>query len=133
MSFSSSSRCLPRAPDVVEVLLLTLVEIAEHALEQHLGEADDRIQRRAQLVGHAGEELRLVPAGHLQLGALLLELPEEPGVDDGERGLAGERLAARSQVSLRSRRGFVRRTTRAPTIRPSRSIGTATSDRQPAS
>ena len=33
--------------DVVEVLLLLRVQLAEHALAQDLGEADDRVQRRA--------------------------------------------------------------------------------------
>ena len=59
---------LARAPDVPEVLELTLVELAEHLVEQHLGEPDDRVERGAQLVRHAGEELRLVAADHLQLG-----------------------------------------------------------------
>ena len=59
---------LARAPDVAEVLLLTIVDLTEHAVEQHLREADDRVERGAQLVRHAGEELRLVTADHLQLG-----------------------------------------------------------------
>ena len=83
---------LARLPDVADVLLLAVVEITEHPLEEHLGEPDDGVQRRAQLVGHAGEELRLVLARDLELDAPLLELPVEAGVDDGERGLAGERL-----------------------------------------
>src|SRR5262245_45469743 len=58
---------------------------------QHLAVADDRVQRRAQLVRHVRQELRLVPARVLQLAALLLELTEEPGVLDRQRGLAGER------------------------------------------
>ena len=60
---------LAGAPDVAEVLLLTLVELAEHPVQQHLGEADDGVERGAQLVRHAGQELRLVPARDLQLGA----------------------------------------------------------------
>ena len=61
---------LARAPDVPEVLLLTVVDLTEHAVEQHLREADDRVERGAQLVRHAGEELRLVTADDLQLGRL---------------------------------------------------------------
>src|SRR5438270_1751626 len=51
-------------PDVAELLL---VELARELLLQELREADDRVQRRAQLVGHVREELRLVPAHRLQL------------------------------------------------------------------
>ena len=36
-------------------------------LPQHLGEADDGVERRAQLVAHIGEELRLVLARNLEL------------------------------------------------------------------
>ena len=43
-------------------------------LPQHLREADDRVQRRTQLVRHVGEELALVPAGRLQLSVESLQL-----------------------------------------------------------
>ena len=36
-------------------------------LAQHLGQADDGVERRAQLVAHIGEELRLVLARNLEL------------------------------------------------------------------
>ena len=39
-------------------------------LQQHLGEADDRVERRAQLVRHVGEELGLVLVGDLELRLL---------------------------------------------------------------
>ena len=51
--------------DVLEVLLLLLVEVAEHAFGQHLGEADDRIEGCPELMGHVGEKLGLVLAGGL--------------------------------------------------------------------
>jgi hypothetical protein len=35
-------------------------------------------------VRHVGEELGLVTAGGLKLGALVRDLPEEPGVLNGE-------------------------------------------------
>ena len=79
MSLRSASRCLPESADVADVLLLALVEVAEHPLEQHLGEPDDGVQRRAQLVRHAGEELGLVLARDLELGAPPLELPDTGG------------------------------------------------------
>src|SRR5256885_9656579 len=64
-----------------------------------LREADDRVQRRAELVRHIGEELGLHPVGFLQLevGALqhLDGLPlalESPRVVEGNGGLVGEDL-----------------------------------------
>ena len=62
----------------------------EHLREQHLREADDGVERRPELVGHVGEELRLVAVGHLELGALVGDLPEEPGVLDREGRLVRE-------------------------------------------
>jgi hypothetical protein len=83
---------LARLPDVAEIVLLASVEVTEHPLQQDLGEADHGVQRRSQLVGHARQELRLVAAGDLELGALALELLEQPRVEDGEGRLAGEGL-----------------------------------------
>ena len=65
-----------RGEDVLEVLRLLLVELAEELLAEHLREADDRVQRRPQLVRHVGQELRLVPARRLELAALLVQLGE---------------------------------------------------------
>ena len=48
-----------RREDVVEVLRLLLVDLAEQPLLQHLREADDRVQRRPELVRHVGQELDL--------------------------------------------------------------------------
>jgi hypothetical protein len=61
-------------------------------LLEHLAVADDRVERRAQLVRHVGQELRLVAVGGLELAALVLDLPEQPRVLDGQRRLAGEGL-----------------------------------------
>jgi len=66
---------LPRSVDVLQVLVLFLVQLLEHALGQHFGEPDDRVERGAQLVGHVGEELGLVLAGDLELPALGLSSP----------------------------------------------------------
>ena len=38
--------------------------------DHHLGQTDDGVERRAQLVAHAGDELRLVLARLLQLSVL---------------------------------------------------------------
>ncbi len=71
--------------------LFALAEVAR-ILQQHLADADDRVQRRAQFVAHVGEELRLVPAGRLELAALVLDLLEQAGVLDREHRLRGEGL-----------------------------------------
>src|SRR5262249_60531745 len=68
--------------NVTQILRLLLVDLAEHALGQDLGEADDRVERGAQLVRHVGQELALVLTGDLQLAALVLDLPEEARVLD---------------------------------------------------
>src|SRR2546428_9052293 len=81
-----------RSEDVAQVVLLLVVELAEHPLEEDLGEPDDGVERRAQLVAHVREELALVPARDLELAALLLDLVEEPDVLDRDRGLIGEGL-----------------------------------------
>ena len=53
-------------------------------------EADDGVERRAQLVRHVGEELRLMPVGRFNLPALFLDLAEQPGVLDRQHGLGRE-------------------------------------------
>ena len=77
-SLMSESRWLAGGEDVVEVLLLLRVELAEHPLAQHLREADDRVQRRAQLVRHVRQELGLVLARGLELPVEALELVVHP-------------------------------------------------------
>ena len=67
-------------------------QLAVDAVLHQLGVAEDGVERRAQLVAHVGEELRLVLAGDLELPALLLDLAEQPRVLDRERRLAGEGL-----------------------------------------
>ncbi len=66
--------------DVVGVLGLFLVKLAEQSLAQDFGEADDGVERRAQLVRHVGEEFRFVPVGGLDLPALILDLAEQPRI-----------------------------------------------------
>jgi len=70
--------------DILQVLVLLLVQLAKHPLVQHLGEPDDGVEGGPELVRHVGEELGLVTAGGLKLGALVRDLPEEPGVLNGE-------------------------------------------------
>ena len=52
----------------------------------------NRVQRRAQLVRHAGEEFRLVAVGDFELAALVLDLVEEAHVLDRDHRLVGEGL-----------------------------------------
>ena len=65
-----------RGEDVVQVLVLLLVHLAEQLLLQHLRKADDRVQRRPQLVRHVREELALVLARDFELPRLFCELFE---------------------------------------------------------
>ena len=61
-------------------------------LMQHLRQADDRIQWRAQLVRHIRQELRFQLAGLRQLLTLRLAFLEQPGILDGQYRLRGQRL-----------------------------------------
>ena len=74
-----------RGEDVVEVLLLLLVDVAEHPIPQHLRESEDRVERRSQLMRHVREELRLVLAGRFELRVQAAELVVHP-VDVGGKG-----------------------------------------------
>jgi len=56
-----------------EVLLCSF-----RVLAQHLADANDGVERRAQLVAHIGEELRLVLACFRELPALVLDFIEQP-------------------------------------------------------
>ena len=120
-----------RAVDVEQVLELLVVDLAEHLLAQHLGEADDRVERRAQLVRHVGEELGLVLVRHLQLAALGLDLVEEARVLDRDHRLVGEGLEQR-ELLVGERRRRLARTWIAPTPRPSQSIGANAIEKLPA-
>jgi len=66
--------------------------------DHHLGQAEDGIERRAQLVAHAGHELRLVLAGLLELAALVLDLAEQPCVLNGQHGLRREGLKSSDDI-----------------------------------
>ena len=92
MSLISPSRCLPGRVDLLEVGQERLLAEVVGLLLEHLGVADDGVERRAQLVGHVRQEVRLVLAGLCKLPARLLELLEQAGVLDGDDGLVGERL-----------------------------------------
>ena len=77
-----------RAEHAIERLEVLLERLG--ILPQHLGDADDGVERRAQLVAHVGEELRLVLARLGELAALVLDLVEQPHVLDRDHRLVGE-------------------------------------------
>ncbi len=66
--------------------------LAVDVVEDQLGVAEDGVERRAQLVAHVGEELRLVLARDLELPALLVDLAEQARVLDRQHRLRGEGL-----------------------------------------
>ena len=74
-----------------------LRHLAVDAVEDQLGIAEDGIERRAQLVAHIGEELRLVLARLRELPALVLDFVEQPHVLDRDHRLVGE---GRDQLDL---------------------------------
>ena len=117
---------MARGVDVEQVLELLVVELAEHLLAQHLGEADDRVERRAQLVRHVGEELRLVLVGQLELPALVLDLVEQARVLDRDHRLVGEGLQQADLLVGEAGRRLARRRRSRRRARPSQSIGAKT-------
>src|SRR5215831_5871189 len=80
----------PSAVHALQRLLRLFRAEARRVAEHHLGQPDDGIERRAQLVAHAGDELRLVLARLCQLAARVLDFLEQPHVLDGDHGLIGK-------------------------------------------
>ena len=78
--------------------------LAVDVVEDQLGVAENGVERRAQLVAHIGQELRLVPARHFELPALVLDLVEQPRVLDRQHRLRGEGLHQLDGI-LRERAG----------------------------
>ena len=57
MELTTASRWWPDSRTRLDIFLLPgIVEAAEHLVQQHVGEADDRVQRRAQFVADSREE-----------------------------------------------------------------------------
>src|SRR6516165_965394 len=77
-----------RAEHTVEWLNILLQRLG--ILPQHLGDPDDGVEGRAQLVAHVSEELRLVLARLGKLTALLLDFVEQPDILDSDYRLVGE-------------------------------------------
>src|SRR5262249_37880587 len=64
--------------DAVERLQHLFCAETRGVCNQHVGQTDDGIERRAQLMAHAGEELRLVLARQLELAGLFLDFLQQP-------------------------------------------------------
>ena len=60
------SRWVPGAVHALERFLRLFRAEARRVGDHHLGEPDDGVERRAQLVAHIGEKLRLVLAERLE-------------------------------------------------------------------
>ena len=82
MSLISASRCSAAARPRASASCCSIVHVAEHAVEQQRGVADQRVDRRPQLVRHAGEELRFELVRALDF----LRLPLQPRVLLGQVG-----------------------------------------------
>ena len=101
MSLISASRCSAAARPRDERVALLGVHVAEHAVEQQRRVADQRVDRRAQLVRHARQELRL----ELVRALHFLRLPLEPRVLLGEIG--GRFADALFELAVESLERFV--------------------------
>ena len=67
------SRCWPERVDVAGIFLVLRHRVrAEQLRLQHFGKADDGVERRAELVAHRREELRLGDVGLLGVAAGLV-------------------------------------------------------------
>ena len=122
MSLITDEQVPARVEHVVHVAELPLVELAVQLLLQELREADDRVQRRSQLVRHVGQELRLVAADGLEL--LVQRAAARRSSGSGSRR---ERRARRGSPPRRASRS--RRPRSRPGAPPSVESGT-TSDQE---
>ena len=83
--------------DVAAALLRRyLLDLAQ---EQEHREPDDRVQRRAQLMAHDGEEPRLGLAGDLRLAARLFQF-DRPPVREVDRLFEQRRHGADAEIAL---------------------------------
>src|SRR5262249_56288059 len=82
----------PSAVYALQRLLRLFRAEARRVFDHHFRQSNDGIERRAQLVADAGDELRLVLTRHLQLAALVLDLTEQSRVLDRQHRLGREGL-----------------------------------------
>src|SRR5262249_15729622 len=89
---NQSEQMAPVALQALQHYARLLRHLPVDVIENEFGVAEDRIERRAQLVAHVGEELRLVLACLRKLLALLIDLVEQPRVLDRQHRLIGKRF-----------------------------------------
>jgi len=97
----------PSAVHALQGFLRLFCSEARRIGDHHLGQSDDGIQRRAQLVVDAGDELRLVLAGLLELSVFLVDFVEQPHVLDrllppGRRRLQFDLILGNGRTKVRS-------------------------------
>ena len=92
----------PRATYTLQRFLRFFRAETRRIADHHLGQADDGVERRAQLVAHIGEELGLVLARLRHLAVLILNFFKQPGVLDSDHRLMGE---VHDQLDLLVREG----------------------------
>ena len=80
----------PSAVHALQRLLRFFCAEARRVFDHHLGQSDDGIEGRAQLMAHARYELRFVLACRLQLAILVLDLIEQAHILDRECCLVGK-------------------------------------------
>ena len=67
---------LPSLQDLLGSILLFIQQgPLKHTIAQHLGKADDGVERGAQLMGHDSKKIRLGPIGLLECLVLVFDLP----------------------------------------------------------
>src|SRR6476469_10685641 len=87
-----SKQMLAAVQDVCEKPGSLLLADLQRWINHHVGKADDRVQRRAQLVTHASNKLRLMAAGCFELLVFHPNLLKQAHVFDCDHGLVGEGL-----------------------------------------
>ena len=75
MSFRSLSRSPPEERMTLAYSTWRVGQVAVGVVLELLGQHQQAVERRAQLVRHVGDELRLVPRRDRELGGLLLDEP----------------------------------------------------------
>src|ERR1700674_2171217 len=89
-------------------MLSRRVELSIARFKQQLRETDNRIQRRAQLMAHVGEEDALVPVRLLEMTISLLKLGDQSRAVERGRYRAQELLHPAELIATESRREWSR-------------------------
>ena len=108
-----AEQVLARTLDLLEIGNDRFLSEIGHVFLKNFAVADDGVERRAQLVAHIGEELRLVLARQLELPALVLDFMEQPRILNRQHRLRGKSFDHIDDI-LREGAGAFRRTTSIP-------------------